>query len=778
MGAPSKKYKPAQGGQKPPTPLSIRTESVTRSPHVLNLKNAEKSVASQTGNRDTKFVPLKERIAAFDERLKGIPDFLQARQNNFNELLHSQRENWQQTVSSFLKDARRWGNELQRRADRAPLSAPKTTVRDRSQKTFVTVPTALLRKTAALRLPAFLTHELSTFIIVLLIITIPLQGMLIYRTIKRTEGAITLNWTEGRVHLNAFLGALQNQKFDTAKLELSESIIRIQKLRETVDAFGPLRHIFPDKIRSGYSLLKLTEIAGLSFENTFGQFSDLIDGKGNVSSFINTTSTEVGYLLSKLRLLQEDTNSLEDTLDPIHEKLTSLQDLLAVLAEFSGTQESKHILLVFQNPRELRATGGFAGSMALLTVRDGKLQNIDVPEGGTYDVQGQLLLRRISPEPLHLINPRFELQDANWWPDFPTSAKKITEIYEATGGPTIDGVVAITAYVGEEILKLTGPISTPYESPQEGPASKLSADNFIDTLQSAIERDRAQNRKTPKKIISTLFLPFGDRIIALLKTEPKPLIATLLSSLQKKDIQLWSRDESVQAALKRLGFSGELTQTQGDYLSVITSNVGGGKTDGIVSEEILHNANISTSGVAQVTVTISRTHTGVRGDRLTGLRNTSYVRVYVPKEARFISAEGFTPPPPHRFENPDISLEPDPDVRSQEAQAKTDTSSGTKLWNEKDKMVFGNWIIVDPGKTAVATIRYEVPLAAAEKTIPYLLTVEPQAGKRSTLISRVKLEDGLHLLTGEGDGKWQPLHWNFSGPLEQTLVTSGILYRL
>ncbi len=220
-----------------------------------------------------------------------------------------------------------------------------------------------------------------------------------------------------------------------------------------------------------------------------------------------------------------------------------------------------------------------------------------------------------------------------------------------------------------------------------------------------------------------------------------------------------------------------MIRTSGDYLSVITSNVGGGKTDGVVTEKINHRAFLGVNSVRE-TVTITREHTGKRGDIRTGHENISFVRVYVPKDARLISANGFAAPAGYRFENPNTSLAPDPDVRFEESSMRIDQNSGTAIWQESEKTVFGHWLSVKAGKIATAEITYERPLSPSDKTLTYTLTIDPQAGKRTQITSAIHYEPSLQLLIGEGSGVWKPAGWNFEGILEKPLFASGVLYRL
>jgi hypothetical protein len=129
----------------------------------------------------------------------------------------------------------------------------------------------------------------------------------------------------------------------------------------------------------------------------------------------------------------------------------------AVVLELLGSRQDRQYLVMFQNNRELRPTGGFIGSFALVDVSRGEVRKVLVDT--IYNPDGQLKDFLIPPVPLQKITDRWFARDANWFADFRTSASKVAHLFERSGGPTVDGVLAITPVLLEDLLRLTGPIS-------------------------------------------------------------------------------------------------------------------------------------------------------------------------------------------------------------------------------------------------------------------------------------------------------------------------------
>lgn len=388
--------------------------------------------------------------------------------------------------------------------------------------------------------------------------------------------------------------------------------------------------------------------------------------------------------------------------------LHTATDGAAILEDLMGASGMRRYLVAFQNDSELRPTGGFMGSFALLDVKDGEIVAMDIPGGGSYDLQGSLSLRLNAPQPLRLINPRWEFQDANWYPDFPASSEILTRFHEKSGGPTVDGVIAINATFMEKLLAVTGPI----EMPEYG--KTITAQNFFYETQRQVEVDYDKTENKPKKFISDLAPKMIERLKSLDRSALMDLASLMRDGLKEKRIQLWSRDAKVQERLAALGWDGAMRSGDGDFLGVVHTNIAGQKTDLVMSDKIEHAAKIDADGSAIVTLALARTHGGQDGAAFSGVRNVDYVRVYVPRGAELLEARGFTPPDPKLFSIADSANSDDPAIAAEEAALRTDPASGTRVSEEHGLTVFGNWIMTDPGKTTRVTLVYRLPPGTAK----------------------------------------------------------------
>lgn len=465
---------------------------------------------------------------------------------------------------------------------------------------------------------------------------------------------------------------------------------------------------------------------------------------------------------------QEVFIKLQDGLPLLVENVKKLISVSDLMVKFLGDETRERYLVVFQNPGELRPTGGFMGSLALVDIDRGKITNMEIPGGGSYDFQGSLKERIIAPEPLHLVNARWELQDANWFPDFPASAEKIKWFYEHGGGPTVDGVIVFNADLVAELLGVVGPV----DMPEYGKI--INKDNFVEEMQKAVEVEYDKKENKPKKIIADM----APRLIQkILESDPKQfgqILSIFVKALGEKNILLYSVYPEMEHEIKNLGWAGEVKSSadNSDYLMVVHSNIGGGKTDRVMSEEDHLEVNIAEDGYIKNKLVIKRTHNGVKGDLFTGVRNVDYLRVYVPAGSKLISAEGFESPPANLFEEPEPGYRADPDLKNNEGGALADEASGTRITSESGKTVFGNWVQVDPGEEATVTIEYLLPFKLSfsseskgwwgnllenfgwgeTEKIFYQLLVQKQPGLKNNLTGRVSFPDNWQ--TDSVYGQW------------------------
>jgi len=609
--------------------------------------------------------------------------------------------------------------------------------------------------------PPHWSRAVGAFVVVAFIIVLPIKVFSSYEE---------LNEQKDKIITQSFEAYEQLKKSDFSSASMS-----FASAKKTVDSLGFLvNHIaaLVPKVGTELSVGNGLLIFGRSFSDAATILQEAVnyfDKDVLVTDKIKFLQTKVKEAIPHMLVA----NSILQTIDkaggvlpiditPIKIALQESTKALLIFDDFSNTlldvlgdKHFRRYLIVFQNNNEIRPTGGFIGSFAVVDVDRGEIKQIDIPGGGSYDIKGQLKELVISPEPFHLINSAWQFQDSNWFPDFPEAAKKMMWFYEKSGGPTVDGVIAINATLMEDLLKLIGPV----DMPEYGRV--MTADNFIEETQKIVELEYDKTVNKPKQVIADMTPKVLDKLLKIDAKNLASLSEIAHNAILEKDILVYSKDETTEEQLSSFGLSGKLRDISSftDYLMLIDTNIAGQKTDGKIIKEVKHESEIAEDGSIVNTVTITRRHTGVKGTIFSGVRNVNYLRLYVPEGSEFLGATGFGAPSGNLFKSVADGYSPDKDLQRIQGPIYVDPKSGTRINNEFGRTVFGNWIMVDPGKEVTVTFKYKLlhklavyspeksakvsfkeVLGLNNRFITYSMLVEKQPGaKNTTFKSYVKL---------------------------------------
>jgi hypothetical protein len=626
---------------------------------------------------------------------------------------------------------------------------------------------ALIDEMARTRFNPF--KHLLPFMAIVLIVMLPIKALSYYkivdindlkgRVLGVSEEAVgNIGSAADRASSMDFLGAADD--LSSAKRNFTEAKLEMDKVNSLLIELGKLAPSKKIRLASyGKDILSAGEAASSLGENILlaaNVFSDvknkdlpeLIDQFLLYENAALSDAKTLSSIMAKIdpAVLPDDRrgqfNDLKTSVNDLVMMLSSASDIAEKAKVFMGSESDKRYLLVFQNNSEMRASGGFIGSFALVDISRGKIKNIEVPGGGSYDTEGGLKKFIVSPEPLWLVNPLWHFWDANWWPDWKKSADKLEWFYAKSGGPSVDGVIAFTPTVLERILSVIGPVDM-----TEKYGVVMDSDGLWENLRDIIEKEKVEDlnlpqdiaENKPKRVIGDLLTKIAEEIPKRLNKENLPqLIAAFSGSLDDKQILFNFNDKELQAEAEQRNWAGRIKDTNKDYLYVVNTNIAGGKSDGRMKEEISHKAEIADDGSIIDTLVIKKTHTGVDGESYFGVRNVNWLRVYVPLGSKLLLAEGFRGPDPIYFDYPEEDWEQDIDVAAEDGDnAVIDAKNlNTKIYQESGKSVFANWVMVDPGQEVVITLKYKLPFKLEKRE----LNTKPKSGLEALLEKFTKVE--------------------------------------
>ncbi len=598
--------------------------------------------------------------------------------------------------------------------------------------------------------------------IVLLLFFALLIGLLSlgYWGLKIKNNALIFS-QDGYFNIKLAVSQVSRQNFEDSQKNFSQAAISFQKASEEVGQMGTVvekvSRFFPylSKVSSAKNVLEAANhlsLAGTKINEIVEEVFALknLSDKGQISMLeeLKKATLKLETVRSELSVAQKniDLVKVDDLPEEFREKFvllkTELPDMISltdsflnngyIFSDMLGSQGPRKYLFLFQNNNEMRATGGFIGSYGLLDISNGRVKNFFID--GIFNPDGQLIDKVVPPEPIQKISAAWSLHDSNWFADFPTSAQEAIVFYEKTGGPTVDGVITLTPTVLQKLLKVTGPIEMPdYDV-------ILDSDNFIEKTQYEVEVDYDKEENKPKEILSDLAPILLDRISKT--TEPEKVLGflkVLSDSLKEKHILIYSENADLQKIISQQGWSGEILDSQKDYLSVVNTNINGFKTDGVIEEDINQEVEISDDGSIVDTVSITRRHNG--GDtpyEWWNKVNANYLRIYVPLDSELISVEGqtreFVEPP---LDYDKLGFKRDEAVQQEADSILLDEQTNTRIYQQNGKTVFANWTYVSPGEEVTVVYKYKLPFrlfsamfnsSLKNQVDSYSLLVQKQSG--------------------------------------------------
>lgn len=361
----------------------------------------------------------------------------------------------------------------------------------------------------------------------------------------------------------------------------------------------------------------------------------------------------------KIKSVLEIFKSLSEYVSESKPLLESMPYLLGVDSE-DGTPSERNYLVLFQNDKELRPTGGFLTAYSVMKVSNAKFEpvssddiyNLDAKYKPVYPAPDAVVDLIKGP---YVLSQAIRLRDINYNPDFKESMDFFSKEAEKVGMKDVDGIIAVDTFLLVNLLDALGEIGVPgfgnYSSKNDPrcncPQVVYELESFAD-VEGPIIWDpvtgkiilRPPNSDNRKKIIG----PLMNSILANAFAQPKEKIPDLLSavfnSIIEKHVLFYLYDGKAQSAVEGFGIAGRIVDySEGDYLHINDSNLGGRKSNLYVKQEVEQEIKISKDGLIEKRVTIKYKNPEKHDGWLNSVL-PNWVRVYVPKGSKLVSVEG------------------------------------------------------------------------------------------------------------------------------------------
>lgn len=233
--------------------------------------------------------------------------------------------------------------------------------------------------------------------------------------------------------------------------------------------------------------------------------------------------------------------AVDDLSDQIHDAsygLHAADRATDVLPQMLGAEKKRRWLLIFQNPAELRSTGGLPGASALLTADDGKIEMV---KQYTAFPEAPKPVLPLSGEELAMFDVQLGTyyQDANFTPDFGRSAELMAAHLRVNERQPVDGVLSLDPVALSYLLKGLGPMTVQ--------GVTLTPENAVDELlhnvYTRIEDPLAQNEFFAE-VARRVFASFTEGAGA-----PEQMLEGLARAARERRLMVHSFDAAEQAKL-------------------------------------------------------------------------------------------------------------------------------------------------------------------------------------------------------------------------------------
>lgn len=393
--------------------------------------------------------------------------------------------------------------------------------------------------------------------------------------------------------------------------------------------------------------------------------------------------------------------------------------LLEVIPYLMGVEEARTYMIIFQNNKELRPTGGFITAYTIAKVENGMFSPGD--SNDIYKLDEEYTPVIGAPAPLidyikgpYLISENYRLRDMNWNPDFKKSMELFTAETQKAGVEEVDGVIAVDTQLLVNLLDVIGEIQVEgFGGYSNNIVELCDCEQIIYELEHFADREgpivwsenepgkivfAPENYQDRKQIIGPMMDTIVANVLGLPNQKMPLLFDSILNSINEKHILMYMREPSVQEALESFGVAGRIVESEGDYLYINDANLGGRKANLYVTQEVTQEIEIKEDGTIEKTLKVSYKNPKPQDNWLNSIL-PNYFRIYVPLGSELIEISG----------------------------AK-DTS---EPYEEFGKTVFAGMVEVVPLGVSQISVKYKLPFK--QKDNVYELYIQQQPGKKDSL---------------------------------------------
>ncbi len=330
------------------------------------------------------------------------------------------------------------------------------------------------------------------------------------------------------------------------------------------------------------------------------------------------------YILDLKSLISQGSNSV-----------TSINSVIGFLPDVLGNSERKRFLILLQNEGEIRSTGGWISSYAIVGLEGGQIRELFVDD--IYNADGTLKVqnKRFTP-PASLINA-LEITDysfsvVNWDPDLYNVLLESESFVSALGkGDDLDGLITIDIAFIQKLLDQWGGIEVPGES------DLITSENIYSKIFEMHEDfTPGSDRKTT--FLANLANETVTKLLSSDFSEYQSVVSVFIDSLNEKHLQAVFKNSDATRFFDKNSWDGQLDTKYISAPIAIDWNWGGNKANLYIKRDHSLDIEIEETEIVYTyeinVVNESTSNTYPEGDYI------NYTRIYIPSGSKILNIQG------------------------------------------------------------------------------------------------------------------------------------------
>ncbi len=403
------------------------------------------------------------------------------------------------------------------------------------------------------------------------------------------------------------------------------------------------------------------------------------------------------------------------------------QQLLLNLPRLLGEPDDRRYLVIFQNDKELRPTGGFMTAYAQFRFAHGKA--IMEKADDIYALDNALKKKFPAPREILTFHKgvyNLNIRDSNLSPDFKASMQQFETLYDNVGGKEhIDGIITIDTHVFVESLKILGPMFVYGREFSAVTDKRCDCPKAIYELEDYSTRPVGYVREARKDVIGVLLRDLMQKALGVSPSKYwGQLFQMLLTEINEKHVLAYMHEPAAQKAIESFNLGGRimtasetatlLKYKEGsgwDYIHVNNSNMAGAKSNMFTSQKVTKDVTVGSDGTVTTKLTIDYKNPYAGSD--CGLESgglclnaplRDWIRIYAPLGSKLIDSKGAISPK----ENKVVPMD---------------------TYEDLTKTVFEGFLIINPLGTAKLELTFTSPVKSADGKYRLLIQKQPGTDK-------------------------------------------------